>query len=185
MTLLKWNIQPEHVTGMGDAHDMHTELMWQQVLQTALEEDASRHADHLWTDGKWAGTACGSFPVLDFDIGGFRSPRHCYSVMVFFMEQWHMAWTRRPDIVLSCVSANFLISSESCELGKIFNGRWSKKRYAKNYTVWSFIICTAHRTLLAKTMEDEKKGKWKICGRREHKFFCSGKHEGRRQLWKN
>lgn len=127
----------------------------------------------------------GRFQSWTSILAVFDAPRHCYSVMVFFMQQWHMAWTRRPDIVLSRVSANFLISSESCELGKIFNGRWSKKRYAKNYTVWSFIICTAHRTLLAKTMEDEKKGKWKICGRREHKFFCSGKHEGRRQLWKN
>jgi hypothetical protein len=41
--------------------------------------------------------------------------------------------------------------------------------------VWSFIICTLHRTLLAKTKEDEKKGVWKMCGRREIRAdFCSG-----------
>jgi len=48
---------------------MHTKLKWQQVLKTIHEDGTSRHADHLGPE-----TTCGSFLVLDIDIGGFESP---------------------------------------------------------------------------------------------------------------
>ena len=48
---------------------MHTKLRWQQVLKIVLEDGTSKHADHLGPE-----TTCGSFLVLDLDIGCFGSP---------------------------------------------------------------------------------------------------------------
>jgi hypothetical protein len=75
-SLIMWFIiiiAVKHSTWMcdrhGGGHGMHTKLRWQQVLKRVLEDGTIRHADHLGPE-----TTCGSFLVLDFDIGGFGFP---------------------------------------------------------------------------------------------------------------
>jgi hypothetical protein len=107
----------------GGGHGTHTKLRWQQVLKTVLGRRHKqtcgpfRAGNYMWIVSKcWTSILA----VLD-------PPSLLYRVIVLSMEQWHMARIRRPEIVLPCVSAIFLNSSENCELVKIFNRRWSDK----------------------------------------------------------
>jgi hypothetical protein len=69
---------------------MHTKLRWQQVLKIVLEDGISRHADHLGPE-----TTCGSFLVLDFDIGGFGSPVSAIQTASTNSGIWHRPENQR------------------------------------------------------------------------------------------